>query len=417
MSMNQLKQDALDIVQSAIQTVLPDAAVKKALDGKTFSGKVIVISIGKAAWTMANAAVQVLGDSVTKGVVLTKYGHSMGKIPHCTVLEAGHPVLDENTLLGTQAVLQAVEGLSEEDTVIFLISGGGSALFELPEAGISLADLQDVSRQLLASGADIVAFNTIRKRLSSVKGGKFGAICAPAKVLAIALSDILGDRPDAIASGPAYPDATTCADALAIVEKYHLSFPPHVMAQLSKETPKEVPNCQTLITGSVSQLCAAAAQKAASLGYTPMILSTLLDCEAKEAGAFLGSIGLTIQKEHAPLAPPCALICGGETIVRLTGKGKGGRNQEMALSAAKTIAGTEGIVVACAGSDGTDGPTDAAGGITDGTTLQKLSDLGISIDQILQDNDSNAALAAVDSLIITGPTGTNVNDLYLLLCK
>ena len=417
--MNKILSDAKKIIHDAIQASLPDEAVKKAICGKDFhfEGKVIVIAIGKAAWNMAKAASDNIPHPIDCGIVLTKYDHSQGDIPGFTILEAGHPLPDENTIINTKKIIEAVSNLSEKDTVFFLVSGGGSALFESPAGNLTLNDFLDITDQLLKCGADIVEMNTVRKHLSSVKGGKFAELCSPAKVYCIALSDILGDRPDSIASGPACADASTSEEAFAVVEKYALKLTEEMKIQLAKETPKSLSNVTMEITGSVTQLCEDAAKTAKSLGYKPLVLSNMLDCEAKEAGKFLGSIAKTIQKDGLPLKPPCAIICGGETIVRITGKGKGGRNQELALSAAESISSMDGVVVAAAGSDGTDGPTDAAGGIVDGNTKAILEQKGISISSVLAENNSNYALAEADALIMTGPTGTNVNDLYLLLCK
>ena len=413
--MNILREHAQTIIDDTLKQVQPHAAVQRALEGCTFPGKCIVIAIGKAAWTMAKAASDLLGNTIDHGVVLTKYDHSQGEIPGFIIAEGGHPLVDENSIAGTEKILAAVENLTEKDTVVFLISGGGSALFEKPAGSLTLADMQNVTNQLLACGAEITEINTIRKHLSAVKGGRFAKLCAPASIIAIALSDILGDYPDAIASGPATADTSTCADAMAVVEKYHLDFPPAVLKQLQEETPKEITNCEMQITGSVSQLCLFAAKTAETLGYTPLPLSTMLDCEAREAGRFLGSMAKTLEKGEGPVKGPCAILCGGETVVHLTGKGKGGRNQELALAAAPYLEGMENALVAAVGSDGTDGPTDAAGGMVDGSTMTSLRKAGISVDAVLAENDAYHALKAVDSLIITGPTGTNVNDLYFLL--
>ena len=417
--MNEILSDAKKIIHNAIQTSLPDEAVKKFIGGKTFAfeGRVIVIAIGKAAWNMAKAAAENIPHRIDTGIVLTKYDHAKGEIPDFTIIEAWHPLPDENTILGTQKIMDAVSGLTEKDTVFFLVSGGGSALFECPAGELTLADFLDITDQLLKCGADIVEINTIRKHLSAVKGGKFAKLCAPAQVYCIALSDILGDRPDSIASGPACADASTVAEAFAISEKYKLKLTEEMRKQLAMETPKTLANVTMEITGSVTQLCADAARAAEQLGYTPLVLTNMLDCEAREAGRFLASIAKTIRKDGLPLSSPCAILCGGETVVHITGKGKGGRNQELALAAAERIAGMEGIVIAAAGSDGTDGPTDAAGGIVDGKTCGILAKKGISIPAVLAENDSNAALAAADALLITGATGTNVNDIYLLLCQ
>lgn len=415
--MNILREHAQTIIDDTLKQVQPHAAVQRALEGCTFPGKCIVIAIGKAAWTMAKAASDLLGNTIDHGVVLTKYDHSQGEIPGFIIAEGGHPLVDENSIAGTEKILAAVENLTEKDTVVFLISGGGSALFEKPAGSLTLADMQNVTNQLLACGAEITEINTIRKHLSAVKGGRFAKLCAPASIIAIALSDILGDYPDAIASGPATADTSTCVDAMAVVEKYHLDFPPAVLKQLQEETPKEITNCEMQITGSVSQLCLFAAKTAEKLGYTPLPLSTMLDCEAREAGRFLGSMAKTLEKGEGPVKGPCAILCGGETVVHLTGKGKGGRNQELALAAAPYLEGMENALVAAVGSDGTDGPTDAAGGMVDGSTMTSLRKAGISVDAVLAENDAYHALKAVDSLIITGPTGTNVNDLYFLLFR
>ena len=415
--MEKIKADAQKIIATSLNQVLPDAAVKRALEGKQFDGKIIVIAIGKAAWNMANAAAEILKERITKGIVLTKYHHGQGDIQGFSILEASHPLPDENTILGTEQIIQAVQGLSPQDTVIFLVSGGGSALFEKPAGDLHLNDFLEITNQLLRCGADIVEMNTVRKHLSAVKGGKFAALCSPAKVYTIALSDILGDRPDSIASGPTCADLSTCEDAFSVIEKYNLTLTDKMKAQLAIETPKEVANNTMLITGSVKELCNAAAKEAEALGYTPIVLSTLVDCEAKEAGRFLASIAKTIQKDGLPMKPPCAIICGGETVVRITGAGKGGRNQELALSAAASITDMDNIVVCAVGSDGTDGPTDAAGGLVDGTTKGLLEKKGISIDAVLAENNSNMALEVAHALIMTGPTGTNVNDLYFVLVK
>lgn len=266
---------------------------------------------------MAKAARECLGNRMDAGVVVTKYGHVLGPIPGCTCYEAGHPVPDGNSFQGTQAVLDLVSGLSERDTVIFLLSGGGSALFEKPL--ISGEELQDITNQLLSSGADIVEMNTIRKRLSAVKGGRFARMCAPARVFAIVLSDILGDPLDMIASGPACADRSTCEQALSIAEKYGLRLSGEARTLLAQETPKALDNVETQITGSVRELCAAAASAARELGYEPVLLTDQLCCQAREAGSFLASIARTHHSQGRKLA----FLAGGETVVKLTGAGKG----------------------------------------------------------------------------------------------
>ena len=419
-SVSELRRDAQGIIHQAIDAVLPEAAVREALQRGEFTarrkngGRVVLAAIGKAAWRMARAAADVLGQSLS-GAVVTKYGHSMGDIGGVEIFEAGHPLPDENTLKGTRALLKHIEGLGPDDTVLFLVSGGGSALFELPSEGVSLSDMTDVTNQLLACGAGIVEINTVRKHLSAVKGGRFAQLCAPAHVFMVVLSDVLGDRLDSIASGPAWPDASTSGEALDIVREYGLSLRPELLEVLKRETPKELDNVTAVITGSVTALCAAASEAAKKAGYSPLVLTTTMSCEARDAGSFLASVANEVRASGRPVPSPCAVIVGGETVVHLTGKGKGGRNQEFALSSARGIAGLDRVVIASVGSDGTDGPTDAAGGIVDGGTAALLRERGIDIDSVLKENDAYTALKAIDSLLVTGPTGTNVNDFALAL--
>ena len=405
-----LRRDADAIIKSSLNAVLPDEAVRRALkEFRPGRGRVLLVAAGKAAWQMAHAAVEALGR-VDGGVVVTKYDHVKGEIPGVACYEAGHPVPDENSFAATEKALALVRGLTAEDTVLFLLSGGGSALFEKPL--ITGAQLQDITGQLLASGADIVEMNTIRKRLSGVKGGRFALACAPARVFSIVLSDILGDPLDMIASGPAVPDSSTCAQAQTIAEKYHLRLSAQAKALLAEETPKSLDNVTTQITGSVRELCAAAASACRGLGYEPIVLTDQLCCEAREAGSFLASIVRT----HAGQGKKLAFIAGGETVVHLTGKGLGGRNQELALAAAPALAGLDATVFSV-GSDGTDGPTDAAGGYVDGSTAAALAEKGLSVFETLQNNDAYHALQAVGGLIITGATGTNVNDVAVALIE
>ena len=409
--MNQmLRADADTIITASIEAVKPDEAVQRALQSFTpKTGKTLLVATGKAAWQMANAAVKVLGR-VDGGVVVTKYDHVKGEIPGVVCCEGGHPVPDEGSFAGTKKALELVSGLTEEDTVIFLLSGGGSALFEAPL--VDPEELQDITRQLLACGADIVEMNTIRKRLSAVKGGRFAQKCSPAHVFSIVLSDILGDPLDMIASGPAYPDSTTCEQAIAIAKKYNLKLSENAWELLAQETPKELTNVTTQITGSVRELCAAAAKKCEEIGYEPILLTDQLCCEARHAGSFLASIANT----YKDTGKPKAFLAGGETVVRLTGKGKGGRNQELALAAAPGIAGLNAAVFSV-GSDGTDGPTEAAGGYVDGETMAAFAEQGVDVFDVLQNNDAFHALEKCGGLIYTGATGTNVNDVAVLLIK
>lgn len=292
-----------------------------------------------------------------------------------------------------------------------------SALFEKPVAGVTLDDLVDITDQILACGADIVEINMIRKSLSSVTGGRFAELVHPARVFSIVLSDVLGDRLDSIVSGPAYPDSSTSEDALDVVKKYDLKLKTYLMELLKFETPEKLDNVTTTITGSVQVLCDRARDAAEQMDYKSMVLTTTLDCEAREAGAFIASLAREEIMNDTPLPKPCAIILGGETVVHVRGTGMGGRNQELVLSAAAGIAGLEGVVVISAGSDGTDGPNDAAGGLVDGQTVERLQRRGIDLHESLENNDSYNALSASGDIIKTGPTGTNVNDLTILLCE
>ena len=404
-----LRRDADAIIGASLSAVLPDEAVRRAL--KAFQpkgGKVLLVAAGKAGWQMARAAVEALGR-VDGGVVVTKYGHVKGQISGVDCYEAGHPVPDENGFAATEKALELVQGLTAGDTVLFLLSGGGSALFEQPL--VPGAELQEITSRLLASGAGIVEMNTIRKRLSAVKGGRFALHCRPAPVFSVVLSDILGDPLDMIASGPAAPDSSTCAEALAVVRKYGLRLSDQALACLQTETPKALPNAVSRVTGSVRALCDAAEQAAQTLGYRCIRLTDCLSCEAREAGRFLAAVART----HASPSEPLAFLAGGETVVHLTGSGRGGRNQEVALAAAEGLAGLAQAAVFSFGSDGTDGPTDAAGGFVDQDSFAALRAAGLDPADILRRNDAYPALERIGGLIHTGPTGTNVNDLAMLL--
>jgi hydroxypyruvate reductase len=407
---HKLRSDADKIIKHAIGAVMPEEAVARALKDADLTGNIYIVAVGKAAYSMAKAASEHV--SYKKGIVITKYGHVKGELERIECFEAGHPVLDENSVKATEEVLELVAGLKAEDTVLFLLSGGGSALFEKPL--VDLAELQDITSQLLACGADINEINTIRKRLSGVKGGRFAEIAVPAKVYSIILSDIVGDPLDMIASGPTVPDSSTCEMAKNIVRKYGLSLSEKALSCLEVETPKEISNAANVVIGSVKELCRAAGKCCESLGYQVMFLTDRAGGEAREVGRMLGEIAFS----HACDGEKTAFILGGETVVHLKGNGLGGRNQEIACGAAKALAGFDNVAVFSVGSDGTDGPTDAAGGYVDGDTMKSLSDAGISLarfNQMLEDNDCYHILDACGGLIKTGPTGTNVNDFSVVL--
>jgi len=410
-----MRKDAEKIYTGAINACLPDMAVREALaDISLPFGRLILISIGKAAWKMARAAYDVIGEmggSIATGAVLTKYGHSEGEIPRIEIYEAGHPIPDENGIRATERILEMTRGLNESDLVLFLISGGGSALFESPRC--SLDELCSLTGELLSSGADITEINAVRKHLSRVKGGRFAEHISPARVYAIALSDVIGNRLDVIASGPTAPDLSTAADVARAIEKYGISLSSEMSSYLGEETPKRLTNVTSRIGGSVSELCIAARDIAESLGYRAEILTDTENGIAREVGARLAALA----RERHDTDRDLAYIIGGETVVKVNGSGLGGRNQEIALSAAIGIEGIDNVAVFSVGSDGTDGPTDAAGGYVDGSTVRKMRERGISPEKMLDNNDAYHALEAIDALIKTGPTGTNVNDISVLLIR
>ena len=404
-----LHDDALLIARRAIDAAMPDAAVRRALaahrDFLNAPGRLILVAVGKAAWTMARAAWD--EAAFDGGVIVTARGCAHGPVGNAAIIEAGHPIPDEMSILGAETALERVRGLTEHDRVLFLLSGGGSALFEKPL--IAPDELARITEHLLRSGADIVAINTIRKRLSAVKGSRFALACRPARVLSLVLSDVLGDPLDMIASGPAAPDTSTSREALALAGRYALPLSDAARACLARETPKALDNVESEIIGSVSLLCASAADTARALGYEPLLLTDRLDCEAREAGAFLAAMA----KTHAGRGRR-AFILGGETVVHVRGRGLGGRNQELALAAAGGLNGLNAALMSV-GSDGRDGPTDAAGGCVDGASLERCRAAGVDIAAALADNDAYHALDRIGALIRTGPTGTNVGDLTVLL--
>jgi len=369
----------------------------------------------------------VLQDRLTAGTVTVKYAH-VAPVASVTLYEAGHPIPDAAGMRGVEAMMQVARQARENDLVFCLLSGGGSALTPAPCAGITLEEKQHFTSLLLACGASIDEINTLRKHLSRLKGGQLARLVAPARLITLVLSDVVGDRLDVIASGPTVPDASTFADCHAIVTRYGLmgQLPPSIRDHLQRggagqvrETPKAgepiFARHQTVLIGSNRIALQAAAQQARHLGYTPLILSSAVQGEAREIARMHAAIAHEIRQSGLPLPPPVCVLTGGETTVTLRGHGKGGRNQEFALAAAMDIDGLDGVVMLSGGTDGTDGPTDAAGAVADGTTINRAQALGLSPEDFIQRNDSYHFFAALDDLLFTGPTGTNVMDIYMLL--
>ena len=408
-----IRRDAAEIFREALLEMLPDRAVKRSLANARLRDEIILIGIGKASWTMAKAATEVLDQRIVSGAIVTKYGHSEGSLPGIKIFEAGHPLPDSNTLKATEKILEITRQAGKDQTILFLVSGGGSALFEKPAHRLPIRFLSDITSRLLLSGADISELNTVRKHLSSVKGGRFAVHCMPAAIFQITLSDVLGDRPDMIASGPAAPDSSTSDEALAVIKKYKIPLSPDIESALRSETPKYLGNVSFEIAGNVTGLCRAAKIAAEKRGYISEIVTDRLDGEARLAGYMAAERALDELGKSAE-AKRC-LIWGGETTVKVKGSGKGGRSQEVALAAAEKISGSGNIVILSAGSDGTDGPTDAAGGIVDGLTWGKIRSVSYDPVEMLENNDSYNALELAGALLKTGPTGTNVNDLVIAL--
>lgn len=402
------KNDVLDIINYAIKKADPYDSTLEALKGlEDFGGRLFVFSIGKAAVPMAQAAADFYNEKIYGGLVVTKYEHSKGfSSPFFRVIEAAHPVSDENSILAAETALAIAEKTEEADTCLVLLSGGGSALFE--KSAVSAQTQRDITEKLLSRGASIEEINAIRRSISLVKGGKFAEALYPARVITVALSDVLSSEKAAIASGITVPDETPFEVTEGAAEKYLPEYKTLIASFLKKRTQRPVNDGGYFIIGDINKLCSAAEKRAAELGYTVTSLSRALCGEARdEAVRLLESIPEEKGKH--------AYIAGGETTVTLKGKGLGGRNQEMALSAAVALKGKNGIVFASAGSDGTDGPTDAAGGVADGETFFKIEKGGVNPLSALENNDSYNALKKADDLIFTGPTGTNVNDLTVVL--
>lgn len=388
---------------------------------------ILVIGVGKASVSMGRALEHLLGNRITAGIINTKYGHAE-PLNRIKVNECGHPIPDEAGVRGTAEIIRLLNDADERTLILCVISGGGSALSPAPVKGISLTEKRQTTQLLLNCGATIHEINAIRKHLSRFKGGHLTRIAYPAQVVALLLSDVVGDQLSVIASGPAVPDPTTFQDSLAILKKYELTdaLPRSVREHLQagaqgeiEETPKPgdpiFARCQNVIIGNNRQAVTAAATKAQQLGYQPLLLSSLIEGETREVAKVHAAIAKEIAASGHPVQRPGCVISGGETTVTIRGTGKGGRNQEFVLAGALDIEDMEDVVLFSAGTDGTDGPTDAAGAIADGSTVSRARELGLSAEDFLRDNDSYHFFERIGDLVITGPTGTNVMDVRLVL--
>jgi hydroxypyruvate reductase len=435
-----MRQHALDIFQAALKAVDPIEAVLRYVKLKNNAlivgerrfnlgdyDRILAVGAGKAGAPMARALEDLLGDCITDGVIVVKEGHTL-PLKHVRIHEAGHPVPDERGIRGAEDILSLVNGAGERDLVICVLSGGGSALLVAPAEGVTLEDKQEVTRLLLACGADIHEINTIRKHLSRAKGGGLARFAHPATVVSLILSDVIGDDLNVIASGPTVPDPSTFADAERVLKKYDIweSVPSIVQRRIQRglkgdieDTPKSgdaaFQRCSFELVGTNIQALTAAGKEAKRLGYHPLILSSAIEGEAREVAKAFTGIAKEVRSSANPISSPACILCGGETTVTLLGEGKGGRNQEFALASAMALDGMKNVVVLSGGTDGTDGPTDAAGAIADGATIARALAKDLDPMDTLRRSDSYHFFRALEDLVVTGPTRTNVMDVYMML--
>jgi len=425
-----LRRDALACLRAAVAAVEPEALVRSALAGAGLpeaGGRVTAVAVGKAAVAMARGAKAALGDRLDGGVAVAPEG--TGDPPAgFELFRGGHPVPNDEGVDGARAVRRLAEEAGESDLLLVLISGGGSALMALPPEGVPLADLQATTDLLLKAGATIGELNAVRKHLDQLKGGRLARLASPARVLALVLSDVVGDPLDVIASGPVTPDPTTFAEAASVARRLNAweRLPGSVREELRggeegrvAESPKPGDPCfegvEARIVGNNRLAADAAREEAETRGYRTLLLTTHLTGEAREVGRVLGALARELRASGHPLAPPACLVAAGETTVTVRGGGRGGRNQEVALGAAPVLDGLEGVLVASLGTDGVDGPTDAAGAVADGTTLRRARERGLDPGRALAESDAYPFFQALDDLILTGPTGTNVMDVALVM--
>jgi len=440
MSEQRLKEAAAEIFKAGIQAVDPGTCIRKnmhladdqlQIQDTTIPlsriNKIYVVGMGKASAAMAAEVESLLGDRISDGLIITKYGHAK-PLTRCRVLEADHPVPDSNGVQAAQTLIDLVSTAGPEDVVLCLISGGGSALSPAPVEGISLEDKQAVTRLLLDCGATIHEINTIRKHLSRLKGGQLCRYANQARVISLILSDVIGDDLDIIASGTTVQDPGTFVDCKQILHRYGLQadLPDSVREYLdqgcsgqARETPKPgdpvFDTTSNYIIGSLGDALSAAEDTAGHLGFHTLTLTTTIQGEAREVAKVLCSIGREVNTRHRPLSPPACILTGGETTVTIRGNGLGGRNMELALAAGMDLCGMHNTVLLSAGTDGTDGPTDAAGAFASGSTVERAKKQGLSAQGYLARNDSYHFFEQIDDLFITGPTGTNVMDMQILL--
>ncbi len=439
MTVSQLRQYAREIWEAALHAANPSTSLHNTIQvsdgvlaaaGRLFplEGRLIVVGAGKAAARMAQVVEEIAGNHISGGLVVTKYGHGLD-LERIRLVEAGHPIPDEYGVRAVRDTQAMLSDLQPNDIVLSLISGGGSALWPLPSEGITLEEKQQVTQLLLRAGATIQELNGVRKHLSGIKGGQLARWASPARVISLIMSDVIGDPLDFIASGPTAPDTTSFTDALATIQKYGVQPAPAILERLEAGARGQIPenpkpgdpvfrHVDNLIIANNRLLVDAASKKAEDLGFNTLILGTELEGEAKDVARFLTVIGREVARSGNPVRPPACILAAGETTVTVRGNGLGGRNQEMALAWAIAAASHPEPATSCFASvatDGTDGPTDAAGGLVDPLTCSRAVNQGMDAKKFLQDNDSYHLLTATGDLIITGPTQTNLMDIQILL--
>jgi glycerate 2-kinase len=412
----------LDMLQAAIKAALPEHCVPPHLPPPP-KGRTIVVGAGKGSAAMARAVEQHWPKPGGKlsGLIVTRYGHAV-PTTDIEVVEAGHPVPDEAGRAAAARILHMVQGLTANDLVLCLVSGGGSALLTLPAPGLTLADKQAVNKALLKCGAAIGEMNCVRKHLSAIKGGRLAVAAWPAPVVTLIISDVPNDNPSVIASGPTVADPTTSADALAILEKYRIDLPQAVLAHLRRgddETPKpgdpRLARAANRIIATPHQSLEAAAAIARAAGFTPLILGDSIEGEARDVALVHAAIARHCSRHGQPIAPPCAILSGGETTVTVRGRGRGGRNAEFLLALTVALEGLPGVDALAADTDGIDGTEDNAGAVIAPDTLARAAQRGLAAKALLADNDGYSFFSALNDLVVTGPTFTNVNDFRAIL--
>jgi glycerate 2-kinase len=439
MDTSELRHSARLIWEAALHAANPATCIRDSvrIDGDILSiggkhipirGRVIVIGVGKASAKMAQVVEEIIGSHISGGLVVTKYGHAL-PLQRIGLVEAGHPIPDAAGVRAVQETRELLQGLTREDIVLCLLSGGGSALWPAPAEGITLEEKQEVTSLLLRAGATVRELNAVRKHLSGVKGGQLARWAAPARVISLIMSDVIGDPVDFIASGPTAPDTTSFSDALAIIQKYGINVPDSVRERLQdgtrgriSDTPKPgdavFKNVENHVIANNRLLIDSAVEKARELRFNALVLGTEVEGEAKDVGLFFSAIAREIGRSGNPIPAPACILSAGETTVTVRGQGAGGRNQEMALAWAIAMSSRPSVASACFASvatDGSDGPTSAAGGLVDQLTCARAVELGLMPDKFLGENDSWNFLKATGDLIVTGPTQTNLMDLQILL--